>query len=214
MEQQLINELVEWVKTLSPLSIYLVFFAVAYLENLIPPIWGDLFVAFGGYLAAVSIIEFIPVYLLTVVASVLGFMTVYWLGFHWGEQIENDPEDFWLLHFIPLKYIEKVRGWMHRWGQGVIVANRFLSGARSVISLTAGISHTRVILTAVCSAISSLLWNALLLTLGYIVQQNWKIVSHYLSIYGWFILGLIVLFIIVRGGIYFYRKRNMTATEK
>lgn len=214
MEQQFINEVVQWVKTLPPFSIYLVFFAVAYLENLIPPIWGDLFVAFGGYLAAVSIVELVPVYLLTVGASVLGFMTMYWLGFHWGEQIESHPEDYWLLRFIPLKYIQKVRSWMHRWGQGVIIANRFLSGARSVISLTAGISQTKVMATALSSAVSSLLWNALLLTFGYIVQQNWQTVSHYLSIYGWFILGVIGLFIVIRGGIYMYKKNNKTPTKK
>lgn len=214
MEQQFLSEVIQWVETLSPFYIYLVFFLVAYLENLIPPIWGDLFVAFGGYLAAVSIISFWPVYVLTVVASVLGFMTVFWLGYHWGVKIENHPDQFWLLRFIPLKYIEKVRGWMHRWGQGVIVANRFLSGARSVISLTAGISRTRIYLTVVSSTVSSMLWNAILLILGYTVQQNWKIIGHYLSIYGWAILGLILLFIVARTGIYFYRKKGYSSTSK
>lgn len=214
MEQQFLNEIIQWVETLAPFYIYTVFFLVAYLENIIPPIWGDLFVAFGGYLAAISVISFIPVYLVTVIASVLGFMTVYWLGYHWGKQIENHPEDFWLLRFIPLKYIQKVRGWMHRWGQGVVVANRFISGARSVISLTAGISHTRPLLTAVSSTVSSLLWNAILLTLGYLVQQNWRIVGHYLSIYWQIIVGLILLVIIVRVGIYFYRKKRFSSSQK
>ncbi len=208
MEQQLINEVVRWMQTLPPVSIYLVFFSVAYLENIIPPIWGDLMVVFAGYLAAEAIIAFVPVYLLTVVASVLGFMTVYWLGFYWGEKIEDRPKKFWLLRFIPLRYIEKVQGWMQRWGQGVIVANRFLSGARSVISLTAGISRTKVSLTIISSTISSLLWNALLLTLGYLVHENWQVIGHYLSVYGRIILGLILLFIAIRTGVYFYRKNT------
>src|SRR5699024_6711033 len=126
MEQQVINDAVHWIETLPAFSIYLVFFAVAYLENIVPPIPGDILVAFGGYLAATSVIYFIPVYIFTVVASVAGFMSIYWLGFYWGEQIENNPNRYWLLRFIPLKYINKVRGWMDRWGQGVIVANRFL----------------------------------------------------------------------------------------
>lgn len=214
MEQQFVNEMVQWVETLPPFSIYLVFFLVAYFENIIPPIPGDVLVAFGGYLAAVSVIHFIPVYLLTVIASVAGFMSVYWLGFHWGERIENNPEKFWLLRFIPLKYINKVRGWMAHWGQGVIVANRFLSGARSVISLTAGISHTRKSRTVISSTISSLLWNALLLTLGYIVQQNWKIVGHYLAVYGRIIVGLILLLIVVRLGVFFYKKGFFSSTKE
>jgi len=214
MEQQVINDAVHWIETLPAFSIYLVFFAVAYLENIVPPIPGDILVAFGGYLAATSVIYFIPVYIFTVVASVAGFMSIYWLGFYWGEQIENNPNRYWLLRFIPLKYINKVRGWMDRWGQGVIVANRFLSGARSVISLTAGISKTRITQTILGSTISSLLWNAILLTLGYIVQKNWKIIGHYLSVYSRIILGLIILFIAVRLGIYFYKKRNHSSVKE
>lgn len=214
MEQQFINEIVQWVKSLPPFSIYLVFFLIAYIENIIPPIPGDVLVAFGGYLAAVSVISFIPVYLLTVIASVAGFMTVYWLGFHWGEQIENQPKRFWLLRFIPLKYINKVRRWMSRWGIGVIVANRFLSGARSVISLTAGISQTKISYTVLCSTISSLLWNAILLILGYIVQKNWQIIGHYLAVYGRIIIGLILLVVVARLAIYYYRKKRFSSSQK
>ncbi len=215
MEQQLVNDIVQWVKTLYPVSIYLFFFAIAYLENIIPPVWGDLLVVFGGYLAAVSIINFAPLYLLTVAASVLGFMSVYWLGYHWGEQIENRPKKFWMLRFISLKYIEKVQGWMHRWGQGVIVANRFLSGARSVISLTAGISQTKISFTVISSTISSMLWNALLLTLGYILQQNWQVIGEYLSVYWKIVLGVILVIVGVRIGVYYYRKKkDISSSEK
>lgn len=208
MEQQLVNDAVQWIKTLPAFSIYTVFFLVAYLENIIPPIPGDLLVAFGGYLAAISIVSFVPIYILTVVASVVGFMNVYWLGYHWGGQIEKKPDKFWLLRFIPLKYINKVSGWMGRWGMGVIVANRFLAGTRSVISLTAGISQTSIPRTIISSAISSLLWNAVLIYLGYIVQQNWQIIGRYLAVYGRIILGLLLLFIIIRLIIYFYKKKK------
>ena len=89
MLEQFTQELIQWIQTLPPLSIYAVFFLVAYLENIIPPVPGDVLVAFGGYLAAESIIELLPVYVLTTVASVIGFMTMYWLGSHWGIQIEK-----------------------------------------------------------------------------------------------------------------------------
>lgn len=206
MEQSLINDTVRWLRTLHPLSIYLTLFLVAYLENIIPPIWGDTLVVFAGYLGAASVIQLLPVYVLTVIASVIGFMTVYWLGFHWGDKIEEEPGNFWLLRFIPLRYLEKVRRWMGRWGLWIVAANRFLSGARSVISLTAGISKTNIFYTIICSTISSLLWNALLLSLGYVVKQNWQIIGHYLSLYGWFIFGVILLFILIRIGIGYYKR--------
>src|SRR5699024_8359256 len=97
---------------------------------------------------------------------------------------------------------------MGRWGQGVVLANRFLAGTRSVISLTAGISHTRVSYTVVSSTASSLLWNGILLGFGWIVHENWRVIGEYLSIYGWIILSAIVLFAAIRVAIHYYRKKK------
>jgi membrane protein DedA with SNARE-associated domain len=207
MIDQFVQEMVQLINSLPPFSIYLVFFLVAYVENVIPPIPGDVLVAFGGYLAAESIIGLVPVLLLTTVASVLGFMSMYWIGSRWGTQIQNKQRRFWLLRFIPLKYLNKVRDWMQRWGMGVVLANRFLAGTRSVISLTAGLSHTRISSTIISSFVSSILWNGILLGFGWIVHENWRLIGEYLSIYGKIILGGIAVFIIIRLGTYYYRNK-------
>jgi len=208
MIEQFTNEIVQLVNTLPPASIYLVFFLIAYTENVVPPIPGDLLVAFGGYLAAESIIGFVPVLLLTTIASVIGFMSMYWIGSRWGTQIEANPKRLWLLRFIPLKYLNKVRQWMQRWGLGIVLANRFLAGTRSVISLTAGLSHTRLMPTVICSFISSILWNGILIGFGWVVHENWRLIGDYLSIYGKIILAAIALFIIIKVGIHYFRKRS------
>lgn len=206
MAEQFVQEIVQLINSLSPLSIYMVFFLVAYFENVIPPIPGDVLVAFGGYLAAESVIGLVPVLLLTTVASVIGFMSMYWIGSRWGSQIERREHRIWLLRFIPLKYINDVRDWMQRWGMGVVLANRFLAGTRSVISLTAGLSHTSIIPTIICSTVSSVLWNGILLGFGWVVHENWRLIGDYLSVYGQFILGGIALFIVIRLGMRYYRK--------
>lgn len=190
--------LVEWIQTLSPLSIYMIFAFIAYLENVVPPIPGDLLVAFGGYLAAEQIIGFTPVLAITTVASVAGFMSMYAIGTHFGEQIEIHRRRFWLMKFFDVKYFDKGKRWMYRWGQRVILANRFLAGTRSVISLTAGITKTNLYPTILSSTISSLLWNSILLGTGWLVHENWQIIGHYLNVYGWIILGILLLLLIVR----------------
>ena len=207
MIDQFVQEMVQLINSLPPFSIYLVFFLVAYVENVIPPIPGDVLVAFGGYLAAESIIGLVPVLLLTTVASVLGFMSMYWIGSRWGTQIQNKQRRFWLLRFIPLKYLNKVRDWMQRWGMWVVLVKRFLAGTRSVISLTAGLSHTRISSTIISSFVSSILWNGILLGFGWIVHENWRLIGEYLSIYGKIILGGIAVFIIIRLGTYYYRNK-------
>jgi membrane protein DedA with SNARE-associated domain len=207
MLEQYTQDLVHWIQALPPISIYLVFLVIAYTENILPPIPGDLLVAFGGYLAAESIISGWIVLLITTVASVAGFMTMYWLGSYWGIGIQQQKKEFWLTRFISLRYINKVRNWMRRWGQGVIVANRFLAGTRSVISLTAGISHTPIFPTVVSSTVSSILWNAILLGFGWIVHENWQIIGDYLSVYGRIVLVLLGVRIAGRVLMGYYRKK-------
>lgn len=197
-----------------PSGIYLILFGVAYIENLIPPMPGDVIVAFGGYLAAESIIGVAPLWGMTVVASVLGFMTMYWLGYKWGVQIEENRESHLLLRFIDYKYFKRGKKWMERWGQGVILANRFLAGTRSVISLTAGMSRLHIMRTIVSSLLSSMLWNALLIGMGWVIRDNWKIIGEYLSNYGKVILLLIVIIISVKLYFEFYYKRKAKGSEK
>ncbi len=213
MLEEFTQDLIQWIKVLPPLSIYIVFFVIAYVENVVPPIPGDLLVAFGGYLAAEEIIQLTPVLLLTTIASVIGFMTMYWLGSHWGTQIQEQRERFWMMKFIPVEYIDKARGWMQRWGQGVVLANRFLAGTRSVISLTAGISHTPVTSTIISSTVSSVLWNSILLGFGWVVHKNWRIIGDYLGVYSQIILVMIALFVLLKLGISYYKRQKSTMED-
>jgi len=193
-----LDRLVEWVYTLSPFSIYSVFFLVAYMENILPPIPGDLFVVFGGYLAAAGVVNFTSLLMLTTTASIVGFMSMYAIGTYWGYRIDREDSDLWLARVIDVSYFEKGKKWMQRWGQWVIVVNRFLAGARPVIALTAGIYRTKLNYTLLSVTISSLLWNVILIGLGWLVRENWQIIGTYLEIYGWTILGLLVLIITLR----------------
>lgn len=206
MIEQFTQETVQLIRSLPPLSIYLVFFLIAYLENVVPPIPGDVLVAFGGYLAAESVIGLVPVLLLTTIASVIGFMTMYWIGHRWGEQIKQKQKGVRVLRFIPVEYLNKVRSWMQKWGVGVVLANRFLAGTRSVISLAAGLGHTRISSTILCSTISSVLWNGILLGFGWVVHENWQLIGDYLSVYGRIILAVLVFYVLIRIGIRYYRK--------
>lgn len=198
-----LDQIVEWIFTLSPLSIYLIFFVVAYAENVMPPVPGDVLVAFGGYLAAEQIVGFTSLLMVTTISSVIGFMTMFYIGVYFGDRIEEQRKQFWLMRFIDVKYFDRGKRWMHKWGQGVILANRFLAGTRSVISLTAGMVKMKVSSTILSSTVSSLLWNFILLGFGWLVNENWQTIGHYLNIYGWIILIGLALLLISR---FMYKK--------
>ena len=46
----IINTIAQYIGQVSPIVIYLILFLIAYFENIIPPMPGDVIVAFGGYL--------------------------------------------------------------------------------------------------------------------------------------------------------------------
>lgn len=198
MAEEIIQQVVDWISIAPPLGIYLIFFGIAYIENIIPPMPGDVIVAFGGYLAAEGVISIFPLWLITVIASVIGFMNMYWFGHHWGSQIEEDKESHFILRFLDYKYFARVKKWMARWGQWVIFGNRFLAGTRSVISITAGMSHLNLSQTMFNSFLSSVLWNSLLIVSGWLVKDNWKVIGEYLSGYGKFVLLFLVFVLLGR----------------
>lgn len=188
MADQIVQTIVDWISIFPPLGIYLIFTIIAYLENVLPPVPGDVLLAFSGYLAADGLLSLPLIWILTVIASVFGFMNMYWIGSKLGVQIDDKKGEHILLRFINYRHFRKGKIWMYKYGQWVIFGNRFLAGTRSVISLTAGMSHLNISYTIVNSLISSALWNATLLAMGWIVRDNWIVIGEYLSAYGKVIL--------------------------
>ena len=189
--EQFFLDLIEWMTGVPSLWAYLIILVIAYGENVLPPIPGDLIIVFGGYLVGLGKLDYFVVVLLATLGGALGFMTMYAVGAHVGRAIFAPDRYRWL----PKPYIAKARAWMQRWGYGVVAANRFLSGARSVISLTVGMAHMPAGRTAAFATLSALVWTALITFAGYIVGENWEVVSVYLSRYGQVIIVLLILLI-------------------
>ena len=192
--EQLFSDLIEWMTDVPPVWAYLILLVIAYGENVLPPIPGDLVIVFGGYLVGLGKLDYFLVVVLATLGGTLGFMTMYAVGAHVGRAILDPGRYRWL----PKPYIAKAQAWMKRWGYGVVAANRFLSGARSVISLTVGMAHMPAGRTAAFATLSAAVWTALITFAGYIVGENWEVVSVYLSRYGQVIIALIILLIAIQ----------------
>jgi len=189
--------------SLPAIWVYVTILVIAYGENLAPPIPGDMVVVFGGYLAGLGQLSLLTVVVLATIGGALGFMTMYAIGHRVGERLLEPGRARW----IPRAKVQKARQTIRRWGYGVVVANRFLSGLRSVISLTVGMAHMKPGRTAIYATLSAAVWTALIAYMGHLAGENWEAVKGYLSTYGRIIMGLIALFavvLIVRA----YRKRG------
>lgn len=190
----LFADLIEWMVGVPPLWAYLIILVIAFGENVLPPIPGDLVVVFGGYLVGLGKLNFVVVVVLATLGGAVGFMTMYAMGARLGKAVLNSDRYRWL----PKRYIVKAQAWMNRWGYGVVAANRFLSGARSVISFTVGMAHMHAGRTAALATLSAAVWTVLITFAGYLVGDNWEEVSVYLRRYGQIVLAVIVLFILIQ----------------
>jgi len=159
----------------------------AFVENVVPPIPGDTVTVLGGYLAATGRLSFAGVVGATTLGSFAGFMLMFFLGKALGRKffLERDRRLF------SREKLVAVTGWFARFGYGVVLGNRFLSGARSVISLCAGISGLHTGGVALLCLASCLVWNVILISAGYTVGENWEAVLALLKKYNALVLCLL-----------------------
>lgn len=175
-----VADVVAWIEGLPPGGIYAVLLAVAYGENLVPPIWGDTVVVLCGSLVGLGVLDLGPTIALASLGGAAGFLTVFGLGRRLGPAI-HDPAR---LRWIPRDFVGRADRWLRRWGYGVIAVNRFLAGGRSVIGLLAGASELRWGPTALWSTVSAVAWSALLVWGGAVLGSEWERVLDWLAAYG------------------------------
>jgi membrane protein DedA with SNARE-associated domain len=201
---ELLNDIIAWMEGLAPMWVYATVFVVGYLENVVPPIPGDMVIVFGGYLVGLGRVEFVPVVAIAIVAETLGFMTVYVVGRYIGDAVLDPQRARW----VPKEAAWKARRWLRRWGYGVVAANRFLSGARSVISLMVGAAEMPPGPVALWATVSSALWTVLIVYLGAVVGDNWTVIGDWLTRYGQAVTVALIGGAVVYFGAKWWRRRQ------
>ena len=183
------EEIIRRLSALNPVWVYLSVSGIAFLENIFPPIPSDVIVLFVGSLVGIGSVDFTVALLFTTVGSTLGFIVMYKIGDWFGLRILETGK----LKFIPVENVHRMEGWFRKYGYVLIVANRFLSGTRAVVSFFAGMSELSLSVTTILSFISALTWNFLLLFAGMKLGQNWQRVAFYIDTYSKAFMGIIAI---------------------
>ncbi|OGB63606.1 MAG: hypothetical protein A2Y94_14405 [Caldithrix sp. RBG_13_44_9] len=189
----------------SPFWAYVILFISAIIENIFPPLPGDTVILVGAYLVGQGLLSFWGVYISTTLGSVVGFMGIYGLAYWVERKIIEKYQPRW----ITRTHIDQVENWFRKYGYGVILLNRFLSGVRSVISLVAGLSKMKPLAVFSLSLISCAIWNGVLIYLGSIVGKNWGKIIELLKVYNRVVLLVVILAIVIWLLYRFIRKRTM-----
>lgn len=200
----MIEYILDFISNAAPFWIYVALFAFAYVENVFPPSPSDLVVVVGGSLISQGTISFIPTLILTSIGSVLGFMTLFYIGNQLDKKIIRAGK----MKFISIEALEKAEGWFLKYGYIVIALNRFMPGTRSVISFFAGVSELNIKKTVLLATLSAFAWNAIIIYLGILFGNNIETVDYYLSTYSNIVIVItitVLIFFIVR---YFWNKKK------
>ena len=186
------EQFINYLATLNPIWIYCVAGAIAYIENVFPPLPSDVILVAAGSIAGVGRVDFALLIILSTIGSALGFLTMYKVGDWFGVRILEAGK----FKYIPLEKVHKVESWFKKYGYWIVIANRFLAGTRAVISFFTGMSELSLWRTTVLASLSSLFWNFILLYAGRELGKNWRAISCYLETYGKIVT---IIFIIIAG---------------
>lgn len=198
------EEIVNFLSEMQWYWVFLIAFGVTVLENVFPPSPCDSVLVFTGSLVAIGTVSFVPLLLVATAGSVIGFLIMFFLGKKFDYFLDKRKP----MKFLSLKLIKKVERWFQKYGYWVIIANRFLTGTRAVISFFAGMSNLKLTKTTILSAVSALVWNTILISLGYFFADNFEMIIDFLELYAAIILPIIAIAIGVTLFFYFRRKRR------
>ena len=187
----MLDSLFHFIEQSPPWLVFLTVFLASYIENIFPPIPGDTILIFGAYLVGRGNLSFSMAMATTLAGSVMGFVTLYVVGYKYGRGFMYSKTQTW---FSP-KSLERVEKLFERWGYGVVLINRFLAGLRSVIGLFSGIGKLNIWKVILLSTTSSLLWNGTLIWLGSSIGENWEQIGVYLKRYNTVVSIIIVTII-------------------
>jgi len=196
----MLESLTSYVASLSPAWFYAALALSAFVENVIPPIPGDTVTVFAAYVVGRTQQGFLGVFVSTTLGSVAGFMTLYALG-------RRIPKDYFVrrdFRLLPASSFLAAERWFQRHGYWMVLANRFLSGIRSVISIVCGLYRLPWPRVLGLSLLGCAAWNLLMIYAGYLLGTNWMAIERILGDYSRLMLVLAVLLV----GVWALRKRR------
>ena len=198
------NDFLAWLDVLAqqhPMWAYGVLFLSAVVENLFPPVPGDTVTVFGAYLVGRDALSLWPVIISTFLGSALGFMALFWFGYHYGRGF------ILKLRWVKPDHMDRAEALVRRKGLAAVAVNRFLPGLRSVISISAGTMRLHPWRVAVATSVSAFCWNGLLIWLGFLFGDNWQQVMDAVGQLNRAVLGLLAV-VAIFVGIYLYRRKK------
>lgn len=185
-----------------------VFFLIL-IENVFPPIPSEVILLISGFFSSYTSLSVFYMILASTLGSFLGAIILYYIGKIFNKErlkkIVNGR--FGKILFLKENDIDKADEWFDNKGNKSVFFCRFVPIVRSLISIPAGMSEMpmgKFIIYTICG---SMIWNTVLICLGYRLGSNWEYVLTILDKYQMVVIVILVIifgYVIIK----FYRKKR------
>jgi membrane protein DedA with SNARE-associated domain len=180
------------------------------LENVFPPIPSELVLPLAGFLTGQGRMWFPGAVVAATIGSILGALILYYLGYYFGEhRVRALVRRFGKLAMISEEDIDKADDWFDRHDRSAVFIGRLFPVVRSLISIPAGIRHMPMGKFLLYTAAGSAIWNTTLITIGWILGDNWEEVEQYVG----YLQYLVILAILAGIAWFIYRKYQQRGSK-
>jgi membrane protein DedA with SNARE-associated domain len=195
----MLEDLLDYLKEGEGLLAYGILGAAAGIEYVFPPFPGDTIVLFGAFLAATAGYDPLGVYAVLTVGSMVGASGTYLMGRLVFARRDNLPK---FLRTAQAQWaFDRLDDQFRRYGAVYLAVNRFLPAMRAFFFVAAGMARMPFSRVLLFGGLSALVWNALLLSVGYAVGANWELLQHVFRRYtagALVVVGLLGLVVVAR----------------
>jgi membrane protein DedA with SNARE-associated domain len=157
--------------------------ALAFLENLFPPIPSELVIPLAGFVAAEGDLRVGLVIATGTIGSLAGAVMWYEVGRRIGEHRVRGwvmRHGKWLT--LSPTDVDRAQDWFRRHGNAAVFFGRLVPGVRTFVSLPAGFSAMPLAPFLLYSALGTIIWTALLAYAGVVLQANFTLVGDYINV--------------------------------
>ena len=161
------------------------YYAVAILmalENACIPIPSELILGFAGYMIYAGRMTFTMAMVAGMVGGMLGSYFAYYVGHYGGRPFVDKYGKYF---FVKKSHVDIAQEWFDKYGIKAVFFSRMLPVVRTFISLPAGFAHVDMKQFFFYTFLGSLPWTALILFIGMMLGEGWKVmmdVGHEISL--------------------------------
>lgn len=145
-----------------------------------------------GILAAKGEITYFGALVFSVIGGLIGSLVCYFVGYYGGGV---------LIEKIKIKFaktkssIETINKWFESHGKLAVLFTRLLPLTRTYISIIAGATKLNKAAFILFSIMGIIIWNSILVSLGYFVGNNWSYIQLIMKQYS--IFASVIIFIVI-----------------